>query len=76
MIESDKNLDFSKVETKTFILWGKKDTTTPPRQATEMYEKLPHAELKFYANWTHAPYISSPDELAKALKSLIERLKQ
>ncbi len=76
MIESDKNLDFSKVETKTFILWGKKDTTTPPRQATEMYEKLPHAELKFYANWTHAPYISSPDELARALKSLIERLKQ
>lgn len=75
MIESDKNLDFTKVETKTFILWGKKDTTTPPHQATEMYEKLPNAELKFYANWTHAPYISNPDELARALKTLIERLK-
>ena len=76
MIESDKNLDFSKVETKTFILWGKKDTTTPPRQATEMYEKLPNAELKFYANWTHAPYISSPDELARALATLVERMKK
>ena len=74
MIDSDKNLDFSKVETKTFILWGKKDTTTPPRQATEMYEKLPNAELKFYANWTHAPYISSPEELARALGTLVERL--
>ena len=74
MIDSDKNLDFSKVETKTFILWGKKDTTTPPRQGTEMYEKLPNAELKFYANWTHAPYISSPDELARALGTLVERL--
>lgn len=76
MIESDKNLDFAKVETKTFILWGKKDTTTPPRQATLMYEKLPNAELKFYANWTHAPYISSPEELARALATLVERMKK
>lgn len=76
MLESDRNLDFSKVTTKTFILWGKKDTTTPPRQATTMYEKLPNAELKFYANWTHAPYISNPDELARALTSLIKRMKK
>lgn len=76
MIESDKNLDFSKVTTKTYILWGKKDTTTPPRQGTLMYEKLPNAELKFYANWTHAPYISNPEELARALVSLVERMKK
>ena len=76
MLESDKELDLSKVETKTFILWGKKDTTTPPRQATEMYEKMPNAELKFYANWTHATYISSPEELARALGALLERIKK
>ena len=75
MLESDKDLDLTKVETKTFILWGKKDTTTPPRQATLMYEKLPNAELKFYANWTHAPYISSPEELARALGNLVEKIK-
>lgn len=76
MLESDKNLDLTKVETKTFILWGKKDTTTPPRQATTMYEKLPNAELKFYANWTHAPYISNPEELARALTTLVKRIKK
>ena len=76
MIESDRNLDFTKVETKTYILWGKKDTTTPPRQGTLMYEKLPNAELKFYANWTHAPYISNPEELARALAALVERMKK
>ena len=76
MLESDKDLDFSKVETRTFILWGKKDTTTPPRQGTMMYEKLPNAELKFYANWTHAPYISDPEGLARALITLLERLKK
>lgn len=76
MLASDKDLDFSKVETKTFILWGKKDTTTPPRQATAMYEKLPNAELKFYANWTHAPYISNPEELARVLGNLLEKIKK
>lgn len=76
MLDSDKDLDLSKVTTKTFILWGKKDTTTPPRQATALYEKLPNAELKFYANWTHAPYISSPEELARALTTLIKRMKK
>ena len=75
MLESDKDLDFSKVTTKTFILWGKKDTTTPPRQATKIYESLPNAELKFYANWTHAPYISSPEELARSLTTLVRRMK-
>lgn len=74
MLESDKELDFSKVTTNTYILWGKKDTTTPPRQATLMYEKLKNAELKFYANWTHAPYISDPDGLARALNNLLGRV--
>lgn len=76
MLASDKDLDFSKVETPVFILWGKKDTTTPPRQATMMYEKLPQAELKFYANWTHAPYISDPEGLARALTTLVKRIKK
>lgn len=76
MLASDKELDFAKVTTPTFILWGKKDTTTPPRQATTIYEKLPNAELKFYANWTHAPYISDPEGLARALITLITRLKK
>ena len=74
MLESDKNLKIENVSTPSFILWGKKDTTTPPRQATTIYEKLPHAELKFYANWTHAPYISDPEGLARALEKLVKKL--
>ena len=76
MLESDKNLNLPSVTTKTYIIWGKKDTVTPPRQATKLYESLPNAELKFYARWTHAPYISNPEELAKALINLVERMKK
>ena len=74
MLESDKELKIENVATKTFVLWGKKDTTTPPRQATAIYEKLPNAELKFYANWTHAPYISDPEGLARVLYNLVKKL--
>ena len=74
MLESDKNLALEKVTTPTYLLWGRKDTITPPRQAEEMARRLPHAELKFYAQWTHAPYISHPKELARALATLMKRL--
>ena len=76
MLESDKELNLAEVKTKTYILWGKKDTTTPPRQATKMYESLPNADLKFYANWTHAPYIADPEGLARALTNLVTRLRK
>ena len=76
MLTSDKELKIENIKTKTFILWGKKDTTTPPSQATTLYEKLPDAELKFYQNWTHAPYISNPDELSRALITLLTRMKK
>ena len=75
MLESDRELDISKVTTPTTILWGEKDTITPVRHAKKMDELLPDSEIKFYANWTHAPYISSPDELARVLTALIKRYK-
>lgn len=76
MLESDKDLKFSNITVPTLILWGKKDTTTPPRQGTMLYEKLPNADLKFFKNWTHAPYISNPNELAKVLINIVERIKK
>ncbi len=75
MLQSDQNLKLEQVTTPTSILWGAKDTTTPPRHAETLAKKLPNSTLKFYANWTHAPYISNPDELARALTALMEKLK-
>ena len=67
MLDSDKNLNLEPVSTPTIILWGEKDTVTPPRQAKVLNEKLKNSKLKFYKNWTHAPYISNPPELASAI---------
>ena len=76
VLGSDRYLDITKVETPTLILWGKKDTVTPPRHATMIYERLPKAELKFYPEWTHAPYIADPEGLARALITFLRRVKK
>lgn len=75
MLESDKSLNLAKVTTKTSILWGENDTVTPPRQAKILNKKLKNSTLKFYQNWTHAPYISHPKELAKAIESTLKEIK-
>lgn len=75
MLASDKELDFSKVTTPTYLLWGKKDGVTPPRQGEEMAKRLPNVvEAKFYAGWTHAPYISHPKELARVIAATLKRV--
>ena len=68
MLESDKSLKLAKVTTKTAILWGKSDKVTPPRHAEKLHAALKNSSLKFYQNWTHAPYISDPITLAKAIE--------
>lgn len=67
MLDSDKNLDLTKVSTPTSILWGADDTVTPPRQAETIHAQIPHSTLEIFPGWTHAPYLSHPQELAKAI---------
>lgn len=67
MLDSDAKLDLTKVTTPTSILWGAADTVTPPRQAEEMHAKIPYSMLEIFPDWTHAPYISHPSELARAI---------
>ncbi len=67
MLDSDKKLDISKIKVPTSILWGANDTVTPPRQAEAIHRKIADSSLEIFPNWTHAPYISHPAELAKAI---------
>lgn len=67
MLESDKKLDISKVTTPTSIIWGAADTVTPLQQAEAMHARIHGSTLDVHQGWTHAPYISHPAELAKAI---------
>lgn len=76
MIDSDKDLDPAKVSTSTSILWGRDDTVTPPRQAAVLHQKIKGSTLKLYDEWTHAPYISHPVELARAIIVTIKEVEK
>lgn len=73
MLESDKKLKMEKVTTPATILWGKMDSVTPPRQAATMHRHLKNSEIKYFENWTHAPYICDPKGLAKAIYVTMEK---
>ena len=75
MLDSDKELDMSKIDTDATILWGKLDNVTPPRQAEKMHQQLRGSTLRFYDNWTHAPYICDPEGLAKAIYKTMRGIK-
>lgn len=73
MLDSDKKLQMEKVSTPASILWGKMDNVTPPRQAAVMHRRLKNSEIKYFENWTHAPYICDPNGLAKAIYEVMEK---
>ena len=73
MLDSDKKLDLDKVTTPATILWGKMDNITPPRQAAIMHRHLKNSNIKYYEDWTHAPYICDPSGLAKAIYTIMEK---
>lgn len=74
MLDSDKNLDISKVKLPTTIIWGEKDTVTPPRQAIEMHQKIEGSNLVLRKNWTHAPYICDAEGLARTIYAVLKKV--
>ncbi len=75
MLDSDKNLDFSTITTPATILWGKQDNVTPPSQARAMRARLKNSTIKFYENWNHAPYITDPEGLARAIYATLKEVR-
>ncbi|MBQ3309953.1 alpha/beta hydrolase [Candidatus Saccharibacteria bacterium] len=74
MLDSDKNLDITKVTVPTTILWGKADSVTPPHQAKLIHQQIKDSKLTLKENWTHSPYISHPKELADAIYQTLKGL--
>ena len=72
MLESDKQLDLTDIDTPTSILWGKVDRVTPLAQGEKMARHLPRATIRKFDGWAHAPYITHPNEVAAAILAAME----
>ncbi len=73
MLESDKNLDLTDIQTPATVLWGREDPITPLAQGRKMAHELPHATIREFDGWAHAPYITHPVELARVILEELER---
>lgn len=72
MLDSDRDLDPSKITVQTDILWGELDKITPSKHAEKLHRQILNSKLQFFPGWTHAPYISDPSGLAKAINQVME----
>ena len=72
LLKSDKFLEPEKILTKTTILWGEKDKSTPLRQAKILNEKIQGSTCKTFTGWGHVPYKTHPDELTKEILKLMK----
>ncbi|MCL2002111.1 alpha/beta hydrolase [Candidatus Saccharibacteria bacterium] len=64
MIESDRDLDFSKIKVPTDIIWGKQDKVTRLRMGKKLAELIPYAHLDVVSGWGHSPYFNQPIRLS------------
>lgn len=74
MLESDKELDFSKVLNEVSILWGEEDKITPLADGQEMHRRLANSTIEVVERWGHAPYITHPAGLAEEILKILKRL--
>ncbi len=76
MLDSDRQLDISKVHIPTAIIWGSDDQTTPLRQGEKMHKLISGSTLSVKEGWRHSHYLVSVPELAaeiaKNYKQLME----
>jgi pimeloyl-ACP methyl ester carboxylesterase len=71
MLESDKELDITKVVTPTSIIWGDQDTVTPPKDATHIQSLLSDATVQWINDARHSPYYTHPKETAEAIVEVL-----
>ncbi len=74
MLESDKQLDISDIQTPTRIVWGSDDNITPLRQGQKMHELLKNSTLTVKDGWRHSHYLKSTEELAKEIAKQLKEL--
>lgn len=74
MLDSDKNLDISKVTTPAQIIWGSDDNITPVRQGKKMHELLKNSQLTIKEGWRHSHYLVSCEELAQEIADKFNKL--
>ncbi len=71
-INEDLSLLLPEIKIPTAIIWGKKDFTTPLRDAYFMKGKISHSRLFLLENIGHTPHLENPELLAQKIIEFIK----
>jgi pimeloyl-ACP methyl ester carboxylesterase len=63
--------DLSKINVKTKIVWGNKDTVTPVKTAHQMNNLIKNSDLSFIKDARHSPHFTHVKETAKVVGEFI-----
>ncbi|MBQ7373179.1 MAG: alpha/beta hydrolase [Clostridia bacterium] len=71
IISDNLNDEYSKIQNRTLLIFGKKDRQTPPYMAKLMKKLIKKSRLYFFANAGHFCFIEKPDEFNSLVFSFL-----
>lgn len=72
LLDSDKQLDVSKVDIPTHIIWGTNDTVTPPSDGQKLHDRIKRSTIKWVKDARHSPFITHPPQIADIVKDILK----
>ncbi|MDO1510696.1 MULTISPECIES: pimeloyl-ACP methyl ester esterase BioH [unclassified Neisseria] len=70
---ADARVFLPDIATPTLLIFGGKDSITPPRMGEYLHRHLPESELYIIPKAAHAPFLTQADEFAALLAEFFER---
>ena len=70
--EEDLGMILEKIKIPTLILWGKKDSVLPAKDAYRIKEKIEGSEFRIIPKAKHSPHREAPEELAENIIQFIK----
>jgi pimeloyl-ACP methyl ester carboxylesterase len=66
--------ELGRIECPTLLIWGRKDTITPPEVALEFDKLIPHTTLHYIDEVGHVPMMEAPETFALYLKQFLKQV--
>lgn len=70
---ADARSSLNQITTPTLLVYGAKDTITPPRMGDYLAQHLPNTEMVVFDRSSHAPFLTEADRFATLLTDFIHQ---
>lgn len=71
LASADLRRELSRVRQPALVLHGARDRIVPPAAGRRLAAALPHARFALLRSCAHAPFLSQPDRVARALREFL-----